>query len=250
MTKKQWSQVSKKAWRSLVYFIYPPLCHRCQTPVQTMHSLCAKCWGGLVWNHNPCRRCALPNPTILENLLCQTCQHDPPPLKKIVTPFVYDGPLMHDLILSLKYADRWDIAVLLAEHMAASLVKAKIEPDCVMPVPLHRNRLLYRKFNQAAVLGRHMASRMKTDLDVGTLKRVKNTIQGTKGRADRFRNLAEAFRLRPGASVKHKKIVLVDDVVTTGATLDACARVLRKAGARQIYGVAAARVPGLYGTGL
>ena len=114
--------------------------------------------------------------------------------------------------------------------------------DIIAPIPLHWRRLLKRKFNQSGLIINHLKS-FKDKKIYDLMLRHKNTpIQGTLGEADRIKNVRSAFKLNPKYQIKGKAILLIDDVFTTGATVDACAKVLKRKGAREIYCLSFARV--------
>ncbi len=136
---------------------------------------------------------------------------------------------------ALKYARRRALATTLGEILADALPFAADEHDRIAPVPLHRERLRERGFNQAALLARPLARRTGALLDLGLLLRTRPTPpQVGLGELERRRNLRGAFALRPGRDVRGLRVLLVDDVCTSGATADACARVLVEAGASAV----------------
>jgi ComF family protein len=165
----------------------------------------------------------------------------PAPLAALHAPFAFGGE-MATALRRLKFHGRREVARQLAPMLAPALAEAARECDLVIPVPLHRRRLAQRGFNQAALLVRH--GRAGVPADQLSLRRVRATMPQTGlDRAARARNLEGAFEvvLRRRARVAGGKILLVDDVITTGATLSAAARALHQAGARQVIGFCAAR---------
>lgn len=134
--------------------------------------------------------------------------------------------------------DRARLRALIRESLAWCSLEP---PDCVVPVPLHRRRIAQRGFNPAVTLARELARTRGVPLAATALRRVRDTESQTGlGRAERRANVRAAFRARPGLPAR---VWLVDDVVTTGATLEECARALRRAGARQVVALCAARTP-------
>lgn len=149
----------------------------------------------------------------------------------------YEGAL-RAIVHALKYDGRRSIAKQLAMRLTVSGAEVLDGADCVVPVPLHRSRRRTRGFNQAEEIARHLPLAMRN-----ALRRVRATPSQTElPAARRHANVRNAFRLRRGASVHGLVMVLVDDVSTTGATLDSCARVLLAAGAREVRALTAARV--------
>ena len=148
----------------------------------------------------------------------------------------YDGTL-REVVQTLKYDKRRSVARTLAARMAAAGADVLEGADLVVPVPLHVVRRYVRGFNQAAELARHLGLPC-----AHALKRTRSTkTQTDLPESERFRNVHDAFALRRRTNVAGRIIVVVDDVSTTGATLDACARVLLAAGAREVRGLTAAR---------
>jgi ComF family protein len=149
----------------------------------------------------------------------------------------YDGSL-RAILHALKYDGRRSLAVSVADRMRRECADALIAADVLVPVPLHRRRQRARGFNQAEELARHIGLPVCV-----ALKRIRPTASQTGlPAAQRHKNVRDAFRLRWRASVGGLRVVLVDDVCTTGATLEACARVLREAGAGDVRAITAARV--------
>lgn len=157
------------------------------------------------------------------------------------------GPLSRELVHALKYRDRLDAATLMGRMMAAAGAALLHEADVIVPVPLYRTRLWRRRFNQSAALAQVIARASGIPVDCGLLRRVRATRAqvGLEAR-ERRRNVRGAFAAAPGAGerIAGRRVVLVDDVVTTGATANACARAMVEAGARQVDLVAFALVCG------
>ncbi|MDR7145536.1 ComF family protein [Rhizobium sp. BE258] len=169
-------------------------------------------------------------------ILCAEAIANPPPFDRLRSAAIHDEAV-RDLVHGLKYRDRVDLAPMMAGWMLRAADGTVEICDAIIPVPLHRSRLLSRKFNQAAELARHIASLSGKPLLPATLLRVKRTEQqvglGARARED---NVRGAFALARGHEndVFGKRVVLVDDVYTTGATVAAATRALRKAGAADI----------------
>ncbi len=201
--------------------------------------LCAPCSRELPRVGKACRQCALPGP--FEDTPCGACLRRPPAFGSAAAALMYDYPVDR-LVQSFKFGRSLAAGDVLAAELAAALASRRTmtRPDVAVPVPLHALRRAQRGFNQSEWLGRRVARRLGIPLRTGLLHRVRRTrAQSGLARADRSRNLRGAFRSR---GVEGLRIALVDDVLTTGTTLDECARTLRAAGAAEIEVWVAARV--------
>lgn len=231
--------------RGLVDLLMPPACMACDTPVGEPRSLCGDCWSGLPEIAGArCCQCGIPLPLAWQaESHCLGCLKEPPPFEQAIAPFLYEGPARQIVLRFKQGKERW------AEPMAAAMSRAApgwATPDrLLVPVPLHRWRLASRGYNQALLLARALGRPAGADVAVDWLVRVKNT-PSTRGlkRAQRLRNVSGAFRVRPEAvpRLKGRHVLLVDDVMTTGATAAACARTLRRAGAARVDVITYARV--------
>ena len=227
------------AWDALVAVVIAPCCACCGGALETPHTgpVCARCWNGIQASTGPlCRTCGDVLSTWREGQICARCQRTPRAITMGRAIGSYEGTL-REVLHALKYEKRRSVAPVLAERMASAGADVLRGADLVVPVPLHYVRRYVRGFNQAAELARHLGPPC-----THALKRRRATITQTDlPESERFRNVHDAFALRRGATVAGRIIVVVDDVSTTGATLDACARVLLAAGAREVRGLTAAR---------
>ncbi len=172
---------------------------------------------------------------------CDGCLHHPPAWDRGRALMLYDGTGRR-LILSLKHGDRTDLAVPLAKWLARIAPDMLEQADIIAPVPLHWRRGLYRRYNQSAELARFLARGRPCQFTPDLLSRTRKTVpQEGMTREERFENQAGAFAVRDGDFVG-KNILLIDDVMTSGATLSGCAEALRAAGAAQINVLVIARV--------
>lgn len=213
---------------------------RCLTcGAATEDSLCDECFRELPWNDHPCRRCAAPVPGLLTGA-CGQCARHPPAYDAAYAAFVYAWPLDR-LLQDFKFRGRLATGRVLALALAEYLeLKSAPRPDLLVPVPLHRRRLSQRGFNQAAELALVLGRRLALPGATGLLRRTRRTPpQSGLGRAARRRNLRQAFECRRTVAGLH--VALVDDVVTTGSTVEAATRILKKAGARRVSVYAVAR---------
>lgn len=230
----------------MVDFVLPPQCMGCGTGLQGAGGLCGPCWSSIGFFEPPfCRISGLPfGLEIPDGDLRHDMVDNPPPYSMARAVMRYDDACAR-MILRFKYADRMEAAPAFARWMVRAGQPLLEGAGLVLPVPLHRNRLFSRRYNQAAELARHVAALSCLPFDARCLMRVRATRPqvGLSGTARR-RNVAGAFRVREdmAAQIAGKTLVLVDDVVTTGATADACARALLAAGAGEVRVLALARV--------
>jgi len=236
-----------RSFGGLLDLILPPRCLGCGVVVQAHGNLCAECWRSLTFLGPPCcRLCGYPLPHALpEAPLCGACAAEPPSYDRARAALRYDDH-SRGLILAFKHADRTDTAPTFGRWLTRAGAELLTDAELLAPVPLHRWRLLKRGYNQAAILARALAGESGLTLVPDLLQRVRATPsqQGLSGRARLDNVTAGAFRIHAwhARRVAGRRVLLVDDVLTTGATVGACARVLRRAGAAQIDVLTLARV--------
>lgn len=225
-------------------FLLPPLCFCCDAPITQTQALCATCWKELHFVTPPfCARCGAPfDIPVEEGTLCGACLEKEPVFSQARSALVYDEA-SRPIILKLKHGDRLHPVPALAGWMIRAAEKEIWQKaDMIVPVPLHRWRLLKRRYNQAALLGKAIGKLTERDVCVDALVRVQATeSQGHKSKAARHRNVEGAFVARNPARIAGKHIVLIDDVLTSGATANACAKALFAAGAASVALVTLAR---------
>jgi ComF family protein len=225
----------------------PPICIRCHAPISAHGVLCAACWQGINFIMPPlCQRLGLPlSYTSGEGVqLSATALRYPPTYERARAAARFDGT-MRDLVHSLKYADRHEMVNLFGRMLQSAGRDLLRDADLLIPVPLHRGRLWKRRFNQSAILAGRLSAAASLPLELRVLRRIHATAsQVGLSRAERRQNVAAAFAVAPAAAsrIAGKRVLLIDDVITTGATLDACARVLKAAGAAEIDCLALAMV--------
>ena len=238
-----------KAFSPVIDLIYPPRCPACGTALAAQAGLCGACWGDLVMpGAMSCRGCALPMLTAAEDDTCGTCRETPPGHDGIAAATLYtDGS--RRLVLPFKHGRKLALAPVMARLMAARLVAMMPEIAqqgwLLVPVPLHRWRLWRRGYNQSAVLGEELARMTGARLVHDSLHRTRRTPSlGGLGREERARVMdgAIAVTRRRAGMLTGARVVLVDDVLTSGATTNACIAALRQAGAAQVVVVCFARV--------
>ena len=223
--------------------IYPPRCLTCTEPTEQGANLCADCWADTTFITGAvCDICGTPLPGEADGKIkCDSCIAHRPAWDAGRAAIIYAGGGRR-AVLSLKHGDRLDMARSLAEWMARSGDDLLCKADVIVPVPLHWRRLFKRKFNQSAELAQHLSEISKTPCIPDLLVRDRFTpSQDGLTRDKRHENQQGVFSVHKRRSVP-KNVLLIDDVMTTGATLSACAETLRAAGAERIDALVLARV--------
>ncbi len=233
--------------RWLADVIFPPLCPACAAPVAATGHLCAGCWAGLTFlDGAACATCGLPfEIEVGADSQCGACLAEPPAYARARAALRYDDAA-RGLILAFKHGDRLDMAPTFGRWLARISRMSLGEVDLIAPVPLHRWRLLARRYNQAAVLAAVLARELGAPPIPDLLARRRATpSQGGLDRAARRANVESAFavRRRHRATLKGRRVLLVDDVMTTGATVNACAKTLIRHGAAAVTVAVIARTP-------
>ncbi|MEQ8965974.1 MAG: ComF family protein [Azospirillaceae bacterium] len=241
------------AWLAgrLLDAVLPPRCLVSGAPVDRAGTVAPPVWGTLTFLAPPwCVRCGLPfDFDAGEAALCGACAGRAPPFDRARAVLAYDEAC-RPLLLAFKHGDRTDAAGPLAAWMARAGAPLLADADVVVPVPLHRRRLFRRRYNQAALLAAALGRAGGVAVVPDALARQRRTrSQGGLGRAGRRRNLSGAIVARPArrVAIAGCRVLLVDDVMTTGATVEACARALRRGGASAVDVLTLARVVGLPG---
>jgi len=219
---------------ALLDLFFPPRCPGCG---RVGDLFCPTCRAAVEPITGPtCRRCGRPLP---QDALCDDCRSQASHLDGIIAAVVFAGPV-REAIHSLKYGNGRALAAPLAAFMVDAWRRAELSADCIVPVPLHASRLAERGYNQSALLARALASAISLPADEKLVTRSKATRQqALLNAAERRENVKDAFLCR--ATAAGKRIVLVDDVCTTGSTLEACAAALRAAGAARVWALTLAR---------
>ncbi|MES2120608.1 MAG: ComF family protein [Pseudomonadota bacterium] len=228
------------AWRSALDFALPPRCAGCGTIVGEVHGFCHECWTNIDFlGDSGCTSCGLPLQAT-EAETCGACLARPPRIARTRSAVAY-GDLSRSLAIRLKYGRKVAVARTMARYMAPLV--ARSDQAVLVPVPLHRSRLWNRGFNQSALVARELSQRLGIAMEPMALKRTKRT-PALKGMSmlQRRKTVAGAFRVADRKAVEGRTVILVDDVLTTGSTAEACARTLKRAGAARVELISWARV--------
>ncbi len=232
-------------WHSFIDFVAPRTCPSCSAPVIGA-ALCGACWSQARFVAEPlCHRCGLPfdfDPG--DGSWCGRCIATTPLYDRARAAMIYDEQ-SRNLVLALKHGDRHDLVPLLVPLLRTAGGSLVDQADLVAAVPLHPRRLLERRFNQSALLAAALARTCERPFSPRLLRRTRNTpSQGGLGAAARRRNLQRAIVIpdRMTPVVRQRRVLLVDNVMTTGATAEACTKALLRAGAAAVDVLTVARV--------
>jgi ComF family protein len=226
--------------------IVPPCCVACRAPLADHHLLCAACWRDVRFIRPPlCDVLGIPLPFDTGERMVSAGALASPPAYDRARAVAHFSGAMRTLVHQFKYADRHDCRELFGRWLADAGKELLAQAEVIVPVPLTRWRLLARRFNQAAILAQELSRRTGLAADPLLLQRTRFTsTQVGLTHDQRRRNVAGAFKVSPGRRhrVVGRNVLLVDDVITTGATAEACARALKRAGAARVEVLALARV--------
>lgn len=220
-------------------------CSLCDERCEAGQSVCGACEAELPWLREHCSLCALPLPA--PGLICGQCLKRPPAFDQVTVPWRFAFPV-DTLISRFKHQSQWPLGRLLAEQLSRHLQHAFDEglprPDALLPVPLARKRLRQRGFNQAQMLADWLSAALSIPVDTKLLSRVQDTPSQQKlDAASRRRNLRQAFAVTDEPQIVGRHVAVIDDVLTTGATAEALARLLKRSGAERVDIYCLARTP-------
>jgi competence protein ComFC len=233
----------KRFFSNLLTVFFPHLCFNCSTKIPQGY-LCPKCFEKIEFLYPPlCRLCAKPI-TNNTSLLCQDCRGTEPDYQKIISAVFYKGPIV-DLIHLFKYKNHDYLGPWLAQLLISQLSKTGQQLkgfDLITYVPLHKESLKTRGYNQSRILAKELSKHFQIPLVDDIIIEVKSKKSQTAvERKDRQSNISGIFQA--AENISGKKIIIVDDIFTTGSTLSECAKVLKEAGAKNIIGITLAKTP-------
>ncbi len=242
LTPRTGKNMTARLLRRCLHMVFPMNCRTCDKALEDdpIPFFCQRCWDRIEPIRSPsCPRCAhpFPSPHALAHSpehLCGTCRKHPPAYHRVWTPYAYQSPLKEAIGL-LKYRGKTHLAPALA-HLIAQTHPTPSNVDVLIAVPLHPDRLREREYNQALLLAHHLGRQWNLPVLIDVLRRTKPTPPQTSlTRRERLKNLRRCFAVATPSAVEGKTTLLVDDVFTTGTTVNECAKALRKAGAEAVY---------------
>ena len=236
----------RSAVAAVVDLVVPPLCLACHRPLSSHDAMCSRCWSGIDFIRAPlCARLGIPLPfDVGGTMISAAAVADPPDYDRARAVARFDG-VMRELVHDLKFRDRHDARRLFARWLTEAGAELLDGADVVIPVPLTRGRLAGRRFNQSAILAQEVARLSGVRYEPLVLQRTKRTRpQVGLSRQQRRDNVAGAFGVADArkSALGGARVVLIDDVITTGATARACARTLKRAGVASVDVLALAMV--------
>lgn len=239
--------ILKRIYNSIINFIFPQQCCICKSYLSVDGSICLSCLGKLNLITDPkCDCCGFPFEFKLKGankkLLCPRCLKKSYKFDKAISAVIYDD-FSKQLILPFKHGDKTQYAKTIASIMSMSGREIAKQCDYIIPVPIHLTRMLKRKYNQASLISGFLSKMYSKPVLYTTLVRSKATAsQGHLSNKERKQNVFGVFSVKNNDKIKGRNILLVDDVFTTGATVNECAKILKKNGVNKVFVFTFARV--------
>jgi ComF family protein len=230
----------KSIFKDIIETIIPPTCPGCHSPIEKDHTVCPSCWKRLTFISAPfCNNCSEPlevSAISEESYSCGSCLKSAPYFSQARALFKYSG-LARDLILNLKHGNKTHLSTLFGYMMFSHYSAYIRSADFIIPVPLHWSRLVKRSYNQAFLIAKSIAFYSgKTSQSRILIRKKRTASQGKYGKSERMKNVKAAFSLSPKHKniIENKTVLLVDDVMASGATLNECSKVLLTAKAKEV----------------
>lgn len=241
--------VIKRAANYALDLVLPPKCLKCGGLVTDAHNICPDCWKNIHFISAPmCDCCGYPfgpdlgrDFSVFDEMLCGACQNRGRYFDRVISAIRYDDESRH-MVIGFKHQDRTEYTGYFTKLLLRAGKPLFEDADVIIPVPLHKKRLLSRRYNQSALLSGKLSSELGIDHRPAALVRIKHTPPQQGNVNKRSKNVRGAFKVGKNTDVKGKTVLLIDDVYTTGATAENCAKVLKKAGAKCVYVLTAFRV--------
>ncbi len=235
----------KKLFSAFINFLFPHCCPVCKNPIERDALLCAQCLDSLTWINDPkCVKCGYPFPgeaSAETGAMCPVCAAGLNELDWVRSSVEYDE-FSKQIVLAFKYSDAFRYTRLMSRAMMLNLAELPGNVDLVMPVPLAYKRIVKRGYNQATILAAPIAKILNVKMDIDSIWREHRKDMGHLNPRQRAENIRGVFHVKHPQNIRGKTILLVDDVMTSGATFGELRRVLKRAGAKAVYGVTFCRV--------
>ncbi len=239
--------ILRRIWNSVINFIFPQQCCICKSYLSVDGSVCLSCMGKFELITDPkCDCCGLPFEFKLKGvnkkLLCPKCLKKPYKFDKAISAVRYDD-FSKKLILPFKHGDKTQYAKTIASIMSMYGREIAKQSDFIIPVPIHLTRMLKRKYNQASLISTYLSKiYLKPVLYTTPIRSKATASQGHLSTKERKQNVSGVFSVKNADKIKNRNILLIDDVFTTGATVNECAKILKQNGAKKVFVFTFARV--------
>ncbi|MGI9227739.1 MAG: ComF family protein [Gammaproteobacteria bacterium] len=233
MTSKM--QLVASAFKKAGAMIYPKVCLHCNDAGHDGLDLCGRCYQGLPWVQYACERCALPLPTS-NSPACGACSNRELHFDYAQTPFRFEG-FIRDAVYQFKFNQKLNQGYLLAQLLIEYIENSNSDiPEIIIPVPLHKNRMRQRGYNQALEVARIVSKEIGCELDYDVVYRDRDTsVQMDLPAKQRHKNVKGAFSIKENSTaLKNKQVCIVDDVMTTGNTVNEVAKCLKEVGVERV----------------
>lgn len=232
----------RQAVHMVLDVLLPPKCLKCSTRLADAHNICPNCWKNLHFISDPkCNGCGFPfgselgvDYSILGETYCAACQTSPHTFDMAASALRYDDE-SRSMVIGFKHQDRTEYTQYFSKIIRQAGRDFWNDADILVPVPLHKRRLLSRRYNQSALLSECLSRQLGIPHIPEALERTKNTPPQQGNLNKRSKNVRGAFKAKKYVDLEGKNIVLIDDVYTTGSTADSCAKALKAAGANKVY---------------
>lgn len=232
-------QVAKEYTEAFLELIYPSktICYICGGSLdkEAKYSVCFRCYNALPFiPDHCCSKCAIPLRMIEDGPTCEVCKDSKYYFNRALSVVKYEKDIK-DLIYKFKYSNHTYLARTMGAMMADKLRQEGIKIDIIIPIPLYKGKEKERGFNQARLLGKYIGRDLNVPLNIDTLLRIKNTkVMHNLSKSQRQENVRDAFKVVENGVIVNKDILLVDDIFTTGATVNICSKLLMEAGAKSV----------------
>lgn len=235
-------QQIKKLLNLLLDNIYPPTCVSCNQPINNKDALCHDCWSQITFIKKPtCGKCGVPYPFDLFDEGCPACENEKFYFHNVISALKYDE-ITQKIIHDFKYHNRTIALNFITRLLAENLKDTIGDIDIITCIPMHKNKLIKRGFNQATIISKRIAQHFnKPHIQDLLIKRNDNSSQSGLNKKERKLNVKGVFCMNNKHDVRGKSILIIDDVITTCATVNECALILKQKNAHKVFAASFAR---------